>query len=96
MMIPLLILKAYIIHIQLTLFAFNDYTSKVVFTTRLLYSKFTDAVNQKCVDSMLPKWESRLGGADQFTSTHCFTMSEALRVDPTVAAIAQNSTSANN
>ena len=62
----------------------------------LLYSKFTDAVNQKCVDSMLPKWESRLGGADQFTSTHCFTMSEALRVDPTVAAITQNSTSANN
>lgn len=62
----------------------------------LLYSKFTDAVNQKCVDSMLPKWESKLGGADQFTSTHCFTMSEALRVDPTVAAITQNSTSANN
>lgn len=53
-------------------------------------------MNQKCVDSMLPKWESRLGGADQFTSTHCFTMSEALRVDPTVAAITQNSTSANN
>jgi len=35
---------------------------------------------------MLPEWESRLGGAQQFMSTHCFTMAESGRVDPTVQA----------
>ena len=37
---------------------------------------------------MLPKWENRLGGAQQFMSTHCFTMTESGRVDPTVHGIA--------
>ena len=41
-------------------------------TPWLIYSKFTDAVNQKCVDSMLPKWEFRLGGADQFNVNTLF------------------------
>ena len=39
---------------------------------------------------MLPKWENRLGGAQQFMSTHCFTMAESGRVDPTVQALLQN------
>jgi hypothetical protein len=34
---------------------------------------------------MLSKWKDRLGGAEQFMDEHCFTMSEALRIDPTVA-----------
>ena len=53
-------------------------------------SKYIDAVNENCVNTMMPKWESRLGGAQQFMSTHCFTMAESGRVDPTVQALLQN------
>jgi hypothetical protein len=38
---------------------------------------------------MMTKWENRLGGAKQFMSTHCFTMAESERVDPTVQALLQ-------
>jgi hypothetical protein len=41
------------------------------------------------MDDMLSKWEKRLGGADLFMSTHCFTMTESGRVDPTVHALMQ-------
>ena len=41
---------------------------------------------------MLPKWENKLGGARELMSTHCFTMSSSVRVDPTVQALSQNST----
>ena len=58
----------------------------------LLFSKYIDAVNEKCTQTLLPKWESRLGGAGVFMSTHCFSMSEAERVDPTLQALTQNST----
>jgi glyoxylase-like metal-dependent hydrolase (beta-lactamase superfamily II) len=58
----------------------------------LIFSKYIDAVDEKCVQIMLPKWESRLGGAAEFMSTHCFTMTESGRVDPTVQALLQNST----
>ncbi len=44
---------------------------------------------------MLPKWENRLGGAQRFMSTHCFTMTESGRVDPTVHELLQNSTLVN-
>ena len=56
----------------------------------LLFSKYIDAVNENCTQAILPKWESRLGGARDFTSTHCFSMSEAERVDPTLQALTQN------
>jgi glyoxylase-like metal-dependent hydrolase (beta-lactamase superfamily II) len=59
----------------------------------LIFSKYIDAVNENCVKNMLPKWESRLGAAEIFMSTHCFTMTESGRVDPTVQALLQNSTS---
>jgi DNA-binding transcriptional regulator YbjK len=58
----------------------------------LIFSKYIDAVNENCVNTMMPKWENRLGGAQQFMSTHCFTMAESGRVDPTVQALLQNST----
>jgi glyoxylase-like metal-dependent hydrolase (beta-lactamase superfamily II) len=58
----------------------------------LIFSKYIDAVNENCIQSILPKWENRLGGAREFMSTHCFTMSEAERVDPTLQAQTQNST----
>ncbi|HSA73180.1 MAG TPA: MBL fold metallo-hydrolase [Nitrososphaeraceae archaeon] len=58
----------------------------------LIFSKYIDAVNEKCTQLVLPKWENKLGGARQFMSTHCFTMSEAERVDPTLQALTQNNT----
>jgi hypothetical protein len=59
---------------------------------RLIFSKYIDAVGENCVNNMLPKWENRLGGAQQFMSTHCFTMAQSGRVDPTVQALLQNNT----
>jgi glyoxylase-like metal-dependent hydrolase (beta-lactamase superfamily II) len=58
----------------------------------LIFSTYIDAINKQCEDGMLPKWQSRLGGAEIFMSTHCFTMSESGRVDPTVQSLLQNST----
>jgi hypothetical protein len=58
----------------------------------LIFSKYIDAVGENCVNTMLPKWENRLGGAQQFMSTHCFAMAQAGRIDPTVQALLQNST----
>lgn len=57
----------------------------------LIFSKYIDAVNENCGKNKLPKWESRLGAAEIFMSTHCFTMTESGRVDPTVQALLQNS-----
>ena len=58
----------------------------------LIFSKYIDAVGENCVNDMLPQWENRLGGAQQFMSTHCFTMAQSGRIDPTVQALLQNST----
>ena len=58
----------------------------------LIFSKYIDAVNENCTQAIFPKWEDRLGGAREFMSTHCFSMSEAERVDPTLQALTQNST----
>jgi hypothetical protein len=58
----------------------------------LIFSKYIDAVGENCVNSMLPKWENRLGGAQPFMSTHCFTMAQSGRVVPTVQALLQNNT----
>src|SRR5918992_1318669 len=56
----------------------------------LIFSTYIDAINKQCEDDMLPKWGSRLGAADIFMSTHCFTMSESGRVDPTAKALMQS------
>lgn len=58
----------------------------------MIFSKYIDAVDEKCVQIMSPRWESRLGGAAEFMSTHCFSMTESGRVDPTVQALLQNMT----
>ena len=55
----------------------------------LLFSKYIDAINENCVKYMLPTWGNRIGGAEQFMSTHCFSMAEAERVEPTVQALTQ-------
>jgi glyoxylase-like metal-dependent hydrolase (beta-lactamase superfamily II) len=58
----------------------------------LLYSKYIDAVDKNCVETMSSKWEGRLGGTQEFMSTHCFAMTEAGKVNPSVNAILQNNT----
>jgi hypothetical protein len=58
----------------------------------VIVSKYIDAVNANCVNSMLPKWETRLGGAQEFMWTHCFAMAQSGRVDPTTMALLQDST----
>jgi glyoxylase-like metal-dependent hydrolase (beta-lactamase superfamily II) len=59
----------------------------------LIFTNYIDAVNENCVQAMLPEWKDRLGAAEIFMSSHCFTMTESGRVDPTVQALLQNSTS---
>lgn len=73
---------------------FGDVAAQVGSTadTWLLFSEYIDAVDQNCVQTMLPMWESRLGGAEAFMPTHCFAMTASGRVDPSVSAILQNST----
>lgn len=73
---------------------FGDIAAQVGSTadTWLLFSKYIDAIDQNCIQTMLPKWESRLGGAEAFLPTHCFAMTASGRVDPSVSAILQNST----
>jgi glyoxylase-like metal-dependent hydrolase (beta-lactamase superfamily II) len=56
----------------------------------LIFSTYINAINKQCEDEMLPKWQTRLGGAEIFMSTHCFTMTESERVDPTVQALLQS------
>jgi glyoxylase-like metal-dependent hydrolase (beta-lactamase superfamily II) len=72
---------------------FGDIAAQVGSTADawLLISKYVDAVVQNCVQTILPKWESRLGGAEAFVPTHCFTMTQNGRLDPSVNAILQNS-----
>src|SRR5215469_3794085 len=57
----------------------------------LIFSKYIDAVNANCVNSMLPKWETRLGGARELMWTHCSTMAQFGRVDPSTMALLQDS-----
>jgi glyoxylase-like metal-dependent hydrolase (beta-lactamase superfamily II) len=71
--------------------SFMDIATKVGFDNPwLLYSEYINAVNNQCESEMIPKWESRLGGAEAFMSTHCFAMTQSGRVDPTVQALFQS------
>jgi glyoxylase-like metal-dependent hydrolase (beta-lactamase superfamily II) len=47
----------------------------------LLFDRYLGAVAQSCTDATVPKWVDRLGGADVFTYSHCWTMAESLRID---------------
>jgi glyoxylase-like metal-dependent hydrolase (beta-lactamase superfamily II) len=46
-----------------------------------LFGAYLDAVAQNCADLTLETWAGKLGGAEEFTKSHCFTMAEALRID---------------
>jgi len=57
--------------------------------TWLIYNTYVNATTEKCTNEMMAKWGDRLGGAQAFMPSHCLAMTEALRVDPSVAALAQ-------
>jgi hypothetical protein len=54
-----------------------------------LYSACLDVVNDECTNEMLSKWVGRLGGAEAFMSSQCWTMSEAMRIYIAVVTITQ-------
>jgi hypothetical protein len=58
----------------------------------LLITRYYEARDKNCVETMLPKWESRLKGTRIFMLSNCFAMAEAASIDPSVSAIHQNST----
>ena len=51
----------------------------------LIFKKYNEAIDGQCARDMLPKWENRLGGAQEFMETHCYTIAEVLRIVPDVA-----------
>src|SRR6185503_1393877 len=71
--------------------SFADVGKKVGPTndTWKFYGAYLDAVNEECTHEMLSKWIGRLGGAEAFMSSHCWAMSEAIRVDPIMMALSQ-------
>ena len=52
-----------------------------------IFKTYLDTVAQKCTDEMLPKWQARLGGAQEFMFSHCWTMTESLRIDPSTKTL---------
>jgi glyoxylase-like metal-dependent hydrolase (beta-lactamase superfamily II) len=57
-----------------------------------LVNAYQNTIVEQCVNEMLPKWQHRLGGAEEFMSTHCWTMTSSLRVDPTTNTLQQTTT----
>src|SRR5574341_260666 len=57
--------------------------------TWAFFRGYVEMVNEECTRDMLSKWVGRLGGAEAVMESHCWTMTEAMRVDPSVAAMSQ-------
>jgi glyoxylase-like metal-dependent hydrolase (beta-lactamase superfamily II) len=49
----------------------------------VLVNTYQNTIIEQCANEMLPKWQHRLGGAEEFMFTHCWTMTSSMRVDPT-------------
>jgi len=47
----------------------------------VLFDTYLNAVEKECTDLTLKNWTDKLGGADVFTSSHCFRLIESLRID---------------
>jgi len=47
----------------------------------LLFDRYFAGVTKACADLTVPKWRSRLGGADVWTQSHCLQMVVSLRID---------------
>jgi glyoxylase-like metal-dependent hydrolase (beta-lactamase superfamily II) len=54
-----------------------------------IFKTYLDTVAEQCANEMLPKWQPRLGGAQEFMFSHCWTMAESLRIDPTTKTLQQ-------
>lgn len=54
-----------------------------------LFGTYIDTVDERCTNEMLPKWQHRLGGAQEFMVTQCSTMTESLRIEPSTKTLQQ-------
>jgi glyoxylase-like metal-dependent hydrolase (beta-lactamase superfamily II) len=54
-----------------------------------LFGTYLDTVDEQCTNEMLPKWQHRLGGAEEFMFTQCSAMTESLRIEPTTKTLQQ-------
>jgi glyoxylase-like metal-dependent hydrolase (beta-lactamase superfamily II) len=54
-----------------------------------IFKTYLDTVAEQCTNEMLPKWQQRLGGGQEFMFSHCWTMAESLRIDPTTKTLQQ-------
>ena len=52
-----------------------------------IFNTYLDTVAEQCTNEMLPKWQQRLGGAEDFMFSHCWTMAQSLRIDPTTKTL---------
>jgi glyoxylase-like metal-dependent hydrolase (beta-lactamase superfamily II) len=55
----------------------------------LLFNTYLNTVYEQCANEMLPKWEHRLGGVEEFLLTQCSTMTESLRIEPSTKTLEQ-------
>ncbi|MFL6371981.1 MAG: MBL fold metallo-hydrolase [Nitrososphaera sp.] len=54
-----------------------------------IFKTYLDTVAEQCTNEMLSKWQYRLGGAQEFTFSHCWTMAQSLRIDPSTKTLQQ-------
>lgn len=47
----------------------------------LLVDTYLDAISKTCADATIPDWVDRLGGVEEFTDDHCFSLYESQRID---------------
>jgi len=54
-----------------------------------IFKTYLDTAAERCTNEMLPKWQHRLGGTQEFMFSQCWTMEESLRIDPTTKTLEQ-------
>ncbi len=63
-------------------FDFGSFAQKYGMTNPwLVIEEYYNAVTNDCTDTMNEKWKDRLGGWEEFMNSHCWKMTESLRVD---------------
>jgi len=61
---------------------FSEFSQGVSSEDRwMVFETYFNAVIQRCTDIMLPKWKSRLGGAEAFMHHNCWAMMRSLVLD---------------
>ena len=61
-----------------------------------LFNAYLNSVDEQCANEMLPKWEHRLGGVEEFLLTQCSTMTESLRIEPSTKTLEQEGSSSSS